>query len=319
MVVWYGNCAFYKVKSGKIAGVPHLNRIQITTAMKEFNPVIAVANDFSSESKCAIAHAALFAKRDGSELLLIHILDNKAKKEAHMDEAIKTLLARQCAEIKAEYGIASRYVTPEGSIFKDIGETVKTENAKLLVMGTHGIQSLGERLLGSWALRIVDSSPVPTLIVQNKMPAAGGSYAKVIMQVDDSPESKILLKHAAWVHRAFGSEIVLFADYENDTYSENQVRHNLQFCQNTLEEAGIPFRVTEQKHGTDYFKNMVRYAAETYADLILIMANNDKNFADYLTEPEQKVIYNNAQIPVLCVTPMQNYVEENFSFSGLEW
>ncbi len=60
--------------------------------MNEFNPVIAVANDFSSESKCAIAHAALFAKRDGCELLLIHILDNKAKKEGHIDEAIKNLV-----------------------------------------------------------------------------------------------------------------------------------------------------------------------------------------------------------------------------------
>lgn len=287
--------------------------------MNECNAVIAVANDFSSESKCAIAHAALFAKRDGSELLLIHILNNKAKKEGHMDEAIKTLLAKQCAEIKAEYGVESRYVTPEGSIFKDIGETVRQEKAKLLVMGTHGIQSLGERILGSWALRIVDSSPVPTLVVQNKMPANRDIYAKIVMEVDDSPECKILLKHAYWVHKIFGSEIILFADKESDTYSENQVQHNLQFCAHALQGAGVSVQVVEQKPNENYFKNLVRFSAETYADLILIIANNDKSFSDYLTEPEQKVIYNSAQIPVLCVTPTQNYLEDNYSFSGLNF
>ncbi len=124
------------------------------------------------------------------------------------------------------------------------------------------------------------------------------------MEVSDSPECKILLKHAAWVHKTFGSEMVLFADNESDTYSENQVRHNIQFCSAALTEAGIPFQVIEQKHNENYCKNLVRFASETYADLILIIANNDKSFSDYLTEPEQKVIYNNAQIPVTVRNPV---------------
>ena len=287
--------------------------------MKDFKNVIAVADDFSSESQCAIAHAAIFAKRDGSELLLIHILNAKSKEQGNTEESIKSLLAAECAQIKQEYGIEARYATSEGSIFKDIAETVKSESAKLLVMGTHGIKSLSERLLGSWALRIVDASPVPVLIVQNKMPLDADGYGKVVLEVDDSPESKILLKYAILMHKTFGSEILVFADREGDSYNEDQVQLNLKFCIAALENAHVPFRMAEEKPHQNYYKDLVRYAGETSADMILIIANNNKNFSDYLTEPEQKVIYNNAQIPVLCVTPLQNYIEDNFSYSGLNF
>lgn len=287
--------------------------------MNDFKNVIAVANDFSSESKCAIAHAVTVAKRDGSELLLIHILDGKDKAGGVSDEDIKSILARECVELKDQHGVEARYVTPEGSIFKDIGAAVKNEKAKLLVMGTHGIKSLGERILGSWALRIVDSSPVPTLIVQNKMPENGEGYKKIVMEVDASPECKILLKHAMAWHKTFGSEILLFADVENDDFEANRVRHNIGFCTAALQAAGVPYSVAEQRPGQNYYRDLVRFAAENYAQVIFIIANNDKNFSDYLTEPEQKVIYNSAQIPVLCVTPLQNYIEDNFSFSGLNF
>lgn len=290
--------------------------------MSELKKVIAVANDFSSESKCAIAHAAIFAKKDGSELLLIHVLDGKSneklQEEGLTDARIKDVLAAECDRIEKEYGVSSRYATPEGSIFKDIGETVKNEKAKLLIMGTHGIQSLGERLLGSWALRIVDSSPVPTLIVQNKMPL-GDSYKRVVMEVDATPECKILLKSAIMMHKTYGSEVILFASSEDDTFGENQIALNMQFCIATLTQAGVTYSTAEQKPGNNYYRDLVRYGSETYADLILIIANNNKDFADYLTEPEQKVIYNSAQIPVLCVTPVHNYIEDNFSFSGLNF
>lgn len=283
--------------------------------MSEFKNLIAIADDFSSESKCAIANAAGFAKRDGSELLLIHVLDGKSDKT---DEQIKNMLAAECDRIEGEYAVNARYATPEGSIFKDIAETVKNEKAKLLVMGTHGIKSLGERLLGSWALRVVDSSPVPTLVVQNQMPKAAG-YQKVLMEIDDSPECKILVKYAILMHKTFKSEIVFYVNRADDTYRENQVNHNVQFCTALLQEAGVPFVVSEQKSSGGFYKDLVRFAAEIYADVILIIANNNKTFADYLTEPEQRVIYNDAQIPVLCVLPFQIYKEENFSFSGLNF
>jgi len=283
--------------------------------MSEFKNLIAIADDFSSESKCAIANAAGFAKRDGSELLLIHVLDGKSDKT---DEQIKTMLATECDNIDREYGVKARYATPEGSIFKDIAETTRTEKAKLLVMGTHGIKSLGERLLGSWALRVVDSSPVPTLVVQNKTPKPTG-YQKVLMEIDDSPECKILVKYATLMHKTFKSEIIFFVNRVDDTFRENQVNHNVQFCTNLLQEAGVPFVVSEQKKAGGFYKDMVRFASEIYADLILIIANNNKTFADYLTEPEQRVIYNDAQIPVLCVLPFQIYKEENFSFAGLNF
>ena len=81
--------------------------------MSELKKVIAVANDFSSESKCAIAHAAIFAKKDGSELLLIHVLDGKSneklQEEGLTDARIKDVLAAECDRIEKDIGEPAQY------------------------------------------------------------------------------------------------------------------------------------------------------------------------------------------------------------------
>jgi nucleotide-binding universal stress UspA family protein len=281
---------------------------------KKYNNLIAVANDFSKESKCAIEHAALIAKKGNDDLLLIHVIDSDTKsalkEEGHSTEFIKTILAEECKMIEMRHGIKAKYLTPEGNIFEDIGSTTEKEKAKFLVMGTHGIKSLGERILGSWALRVVSSSPVPTLIVQNIGPKPHG-YKRILMEVDMSDASKYLLKYATAMHQHFNSEIVLFLNSNTDEFAEKKINANLNFCVNKLEAGKIPYQIAKQEPRFNYYKNMVKFAVENQVDMIMIYALDDHTFLDLITEPEQKVIYNEAQIPVMCVTPYQSHVFGN--------
>lgn len=283
--------------------------------MENYNNIIAVANDFSHESFIAIEHAAVLAQKDNSELLIIHVLNKETKsklEETHKTpEHIRQLLTEQAEKVKQIYGVNSQIATPEGEIFTAIGDTTAEYKAKFLVMGTHGIQSLGERLLGSWALRIVDSSPVPVLIVQNKGAKSEG-YKRILMELTNAEQCRRLLPHAVNFYKVMGSEIVLFEDYEEDEYIKNEIARNKTVAQQYLEKNGVPYTMAIQSKGSSYYKDMTQYAAANGVDLIMIVASKDRGFIEMVTEPEQKVIYNKEEIPVLCISAVETTIMGDF-------
>jgi len=283
--------------------------------MENYNNMIAVANDFSHESFIAIEHAAIIAQKDNSELLIIHVLnkDTKSKLEEarQTPEYVRQILTDQAEKVKKIYGVTCHIAMPEGEIFTAIGNTTAEYKAKFLVMGTHGIQSLGERLLGSWALRIVDSSPVPVLIVQNKGAKKEG-YKRILMELTNAEQCRRLLPHAVIFHQVMGSELVLFEDYEEDPFIKNEIARNKTFAQQYLEKKGVPYTMAIQSKGSKYYHDMTKYAAANDVDLIMIVASKDRGFIEMVTEPEQKVIYNKEEIPVLCISAVETTIMGDF-------
>lgn len=287
---------------------------------RNYKNLIAVANDFSHESFIALEHAALIAKNNGDELLVIHVMNQSTKDKLEKAQKapfhIQDVLKSQCDKIEQIHGVKSRIATPEGEIFDAIGKTAGDQQARLLVMGTHGIQSFGERLLGSWALRIVDSSPVPVIIVQNTPPKPEG-YKKVALELTNADQCRRLLPHAINFHKLFGAEIVLFEDYEEDEFIAKAIARNKAFFEKYLSDKGIPYTMAIQRKGSRYYHDLVNYSSENGVDLILIVSSKDRGFIEMVTEPEQKVIYNKAEIPVLCIsaietTSMGDFMDDNW-------
>lgn len=282
---------------------------------KKFNDIIAVANDFSHESFIAIEHAAVLAQKSNCELLIIHVLNKETKsklEEAHKTpETIRQVLTEQASKIKQVYGVNSQIAMPEGEIFSAIGNTTAEHKARFLVMGTHGIKSLGERLLGSWALRIVDSSPVPVLIVQNTGLDSAG-YKKVLMELTSADQCRRLLPHAVLLNQVMGSEIVLFEDYEEDEFISKSILRNKKFSEDYLQSKGVSYTLAIQSKGSGYYKDMTKYAAANGVDLIMIVASKDRGFIEMVTEPEQRVIYNKEEIPVLCISAVETTIMGDF-------
>jgi nucleotide-binding universal stress UspA family protein len=54
-----------------------------------------------------------------------------------------------------------------GTIFNTIGKYASDTDARMVIMGTHGIKGM-QKLTGSWALKVIVKSKVPFLVVQDK-------------------------------------------------------------------------------------------------------------------------------------------------------
>ena len=79
-----------------------------------------------------------------------------------------------------------------------------------------------------------------------------------------------------------------------------------------MQSKGVSYTLAIQSKGSGYYKDMTKYAAANGVDLIMIVASKDRGFIEMVTEPEQRVIYNKEEIPVLCISAVETTIMGDF-------
>jgi nucleotide-binding universal stress UspA family protein len=271
---------------------------------------ILVPTDFTKVSDTALEHALLVAKTIKASIHMLHVVDSKK----HIAEArlkLDALKERVKREEKIDIGVIARI----GSVFEDIDKVAVEIEANLIIMGTHGMRGM-QFLTGSRALKIVTESSVPFIVVQERDIHEQG-YHKLVVPLDLHKETKQKLSLVADMAKYFGSKVHLISPGETDEFLRNQLERNILFAQDYLQDKGIPYEVeiTENK-SDDFVRDLLKYAAGIDADLICIMNFYDNSIMSFFSSNyEQQVITNEAQIPVLCVNPVDTYVADRAMFS----
>lgn len=274
--------------------------------------LIIVPCDFTEEAANALAHASAIAKAGNDEVRLIHVINretrSKLKKEKLGEEAVDIQLREWALKNEFETGVKTSYYSEEGSIFNTIGEYIHDSNAELAVMGTHGVHGV-QHLVGAFAIKVVTSSPVPVVIVQQKGLQSGG-YKKIVIPIDSQKYGKNKLIHAISMSKYFDGEIHLFAEHASDEFVQRQITLNLGNAENLMRNNGVTYHVEHQnpKEGGAFAKQLLRYAAQKDVDLIVISTQQDTSALEnlFLGNNEEAIINNDAQIAVMCVNPVQD-------------
>jgi nucleotide-binding universal stress UspA family protein len=256
-------------------------------------------------SDTAIDHALLMARTIGADIYVIHIIDNKKnilEARAKLD-ALKEMIAK-------ESNVEINTIIRIGSIFEDIDKVATEIDASLIIMGTHGLRGM-QFLTGSRALKIVTESSVPFIVVQER-PIRTHGYHKLVVPLDLHKETKQKLSLVADMANYFGSKVHLISPGETDEFLRNQLQRNIRFAEEYFSEKNIPYEVEITESKSDGFvKALLKYSAGVEADLICIMNFYDNSIMSIFNQSyEQQVITNEAQIPVLCVNPVDTYVAD---------
>jgi nucleotide-binding universal stress UspA family protein len=141
---------------------------------------ILVPTDFSKHSENALKYAAAFAEKFGSELSLLHVVQDLA---LFIPEAVTaappvslpidqlTAAVQEALDRVVEQNQLRRFrvrtEVREGNPFYEIVRFARENDIDLIVMGTHGHSGLIHVLLGSVAERVVRKSPCPVLTVRH--------------------------------------------------------------------------------------------------------------------------------------------------------
>lgn len=273
--------------------------------------VVLVPFDFTEAALCALNHATCIAKTGKHELALVHVLDShskeRLKKEGKSITDIEEELNAVCNEVKRAEGIAAKHVIVEGNIFTDIESTGKKLGSMWQVMGTHGLVGLEQKILGSFAIRVITSAHCPTIVTQKKNINPEG-YKKIIFPVHHFAESKHKLWPTLKLAKEFGAEVILYMKTETDEYLQNHVKLNTFHAERYLKENDIEYSITAYDPAEGHFTDhLIQLANAEEADLMVILTTAGKNVAEFIVgKDEEKIINNEYQIPVMCVNPVVN-------------
>ena len=276
---------------------------------------IIVPTDFSEVIDFAIDHAAGVCKMQDSKLMLLHVINKDTKtylkKEKLEFSSINERLDKQVIELKEKYNIQVDYLTKEGSIFSAISEVTKSIGANMVFLGTHGKVGM-QHLTGSYALKVVEKSPVPVIVVQKR--GFRNGYKNIVLPVDDTTESKQKVKWAISVAKKLNSTVNLFALNVTDSFRKAKINGNIKQIIKFFDQNGIPHTTKISEKNGSFHKLILQYSQSIDADLMLIMTNPDKFLPSFISSQwEEQILFNELMIPVMAINP----VDLNIIVGGL--
>jgi len=272
---------------------------------------ILIPTDFTKVSDTAIEHGIIVGKAIGADIHVLHIIQDKRElSETRMK------LDALAERVLKEHGQKIETISRIGNIYDDIDSVANELDAELIVMGTHGMKGM-QFITGSRALRIVSESSVPFIIVQERGIRPTG-YDRIVVPLDLHKETKQKLDIVVQMAKYFDSSIHLISPDEDDEFLKNQLERNVNYAKELLAEEGIRFDVTVA--GTTkakFVKSVVKHAVSLNADLITIVNMYENSLVSIIGGSyEQDIITNDAQIPVLCVNPVQTTVMNRSVFAS---
>ncbi len=275
--------------------------------MEQEKKSIMVTWDFSAVSYFALKHAIKLAHILKNNIVLFHIVDEPSE-----EEAARKKMDGVVAEIKKDYKEDVSYYVHHGNIFKEIAEFASNEeyNVNFAVMGTHGMKG-SQKLLGSWALRVIAGSEVPFIVVQDQ-PAEKDRYTDIVFPIDFKSENKEKLQWAIFLGKYLNSKIHLFKAPGLDKNLQKKVNINLNFAIRFLIQNNIEYEIhtSSQKGSVKYQKELLAFSKKINADLILITTTKHITKLDYIFgAKEQYLLSNSEKIPVMCVNPKSNFAK----------
>ena len=265
----------------------------------KMNSIVLVPTDFTPVGDNAINQAAEAAKFLNYKVVILHVIDKNTKaqlKKEHLDEAtINQKLGEIVAELKETYDIEAEGIARKGSIFTTISEVAKDLGANILYLGTHGKVGM-QHLTGSYALKVVTSSPAPVIVVQKRSFNEGYGHIVLPITSDSGPWEKT--KWAAHIAKQFNSEIHIF-QMAGESINEAVGQITEYFTKKE-----INFSIREANKHTSFAKQVIDYATSNNADLVMIMTDPDQSLKRYILGSwDEQIIFNGSQIPVMCINP----------------
>jgi nucleotide-binding universal stress UspA family protein len=134
---------------------------------------ILVPLENSPYDAAILAHVRDLARLTGASVLLIHVADGFAARNAkqlHLRESEEMRLDLEYIELKAEElkgaGLDADAVLAGGDPAREIAEAAEREGCDLIAMSTHGHRWLKDLLYGSVASEVRHISRVPVLLVR---------------------------------------------------------------------------------------------------------------------------------------------------------
>ena len=282
---------------------------------------IIVPIDFSELSLKGLDLALLISRYLKSNIEMVHVMQNKKNiyaaeagvehktVEHHFDNLIKKYK-------DAKTGLS--YVVKEGKIHDEIISQAGSHEDSIIVTSTHGNSGWEELFMGSNAYKIVASSTCPVFTIRGEnIPK---SIKKIILPLDITPETREKVPFTSKLARAFNAEVSIVTVHSSDSFEiKDTLKNHAKQVVNYLNYLNIKNSLAEL-YGSNLTDITIEYAVNEKADLISIMSEQEKSFANLLLGSYAHQMINKSPIPVACFPTKQiGVITEAFQTLGVNY
>jgi nucleotide-binding universal stress UspA family protein len=180
--------------------------------------------DGSPMSEPAVTVAACLAKRDGSSVMLLHVLEESAQPTVHgqphltdykaADEYLQRIAKERFGKgIKVDYHVHRH---PVKAIAKDLARHAEILRPDLIILCAHGDVRLRDRFFGNIAQQIIDSQDAPVLMLQSRNHPAACPFSKILVLLDGKTEHESALAPAVALAQTCSADVILMTVVETD-------------------------------------------------------------------------------------------------------
>src|SRR5690606_2279538 len=267
---------------------------------------ILVPTDFSKEAENALKVAAQLARKHGSEIYLLHMLElplqevDALSTHSALPEAMffmklehkkfEDMLAKDYLE-----GIDVMEIVKNHQAFSSVTDAACENNIDMIVMGSHGASGFKEMFIGSNAEKVVRTSNIPVLVIKNEH--ENFKVNDFVFASDFKKDNKETYKQATDFAKAFGAKIhLLMVNTANNftTTAESNKRiaefikdYDLQdYTMNIYNDASVE-------------QGILNFSRSINADLIGISTHGRQGIAHFCNGSISEDIVNHAKRPVI--------------------
>lgn len=272
----------------------------------KLNKLFLVPTDFSETCYNAIEMAVEMADQFGNGVCIYHVINkdtaslfpNSKNLQLKVEEELNIIRDKFSQKESVKIDIA----WDEGSIFDLIHKKADEIGANLIVLGTHGKKGM-QMLFGSFALKVISQATAPTLVVQKKKFAG---YQNILLPINTFTEARKKVEHAISVAKQFNSNIVLYKELVKDPAESSRIEIISKQIQEALKKSNVSFSIVNAEKPGDSAKLVVDFAVIHNIDLIMILTEPQIGTSYFNLGPwNEKIMFNEAQIPVLCINPVE--------------
>ena len=262
------------------------------------NTKLLVPTDFSEVAQSAMQHAIKFAEIINADVILLHVVSSRDEVEEAKEKLSKEITLGSSFSSSCNVTSFVRI----GNIFEDIGDVAAELGISLIYMGTHKA-SRWQKLVGSRAIKVITSSPVPFIVTQEKLMNSNG-YDNIVVPLDLNVETKQKLELVAKIAHYFDSQVHLLTNDNSDEFIKTKLKANQVWASNYLESKDIKNSSHLVDQGDSLTDGIFKLSKEVDADLIAIMNLADETVLGlYENSFQEEIVANDLKVPVLCVNP----------------
>ena len=270
---------------------------------------IIVPIDFSKHSEYALETAAVLAKKNKAELLVLHMLEMSNTILTRDGNSIQTetvfflkLAEKRFKEFLNKPFLEGIKVTPivkHFKVFSEVSEVAKEHNVDLIIMGSHGVSGFKEIFVGSNTERVVRHSDVPVLVVKHHPILT--DFDSVVFACDFSDEIINAYKKASEMFKNLGIKMyLLHVNLPNEMFRssleiERKVATFLEKVDGNLN------KIDEVVYVSDYSieKGILNYSNVVGADLIAVVTHGRKGLIHFIDGSVSEDVANHSTLPVM--------------------